>query len=189
MFLESAFIPCAHGLKAVLLLEEGVNGFHTQAVIDDGDGCACIFAASCKDNSSQLGALFFKLTGLGNSVWEVAQDELVAALNSRVDDFFEHFHDQAIHVALRVFSSGNLSGDLATNARVSVTDVRDQREDIELFEVFGALKLVNDLLALIDRVSTATGSHKEDSRLNAVAQLLKGLLEVLLGVDALKVRA
>ena len=67
--------------------------------------------------------------------------------------------------------------------------MRDQREDIELFEVLGALEFVNDLLALLDRVSIATGSYKEDTWLDAITKLLEGLLKVLLSVDALEIRA
>ena len=172
----------------MVLLEKLVDGLDAKAVIEDLNDGVRLFAACSKDNGCQLGAVLFELLGLLYVVREIGENELVTALNSRVDDLLQHPNDEIVEIAPRVLASADLFVNFAANFGVSLLLLLNQVEHVELLEVLRGLELVDDLFLDLGGIGRSAVSDKQDSGLDKAAELLEGLVKVLLGVDDSEVR-
>ena len=172
----------------MVLLEELVDGLDAKTVIEDLNDSVRLFAARSKDNGCQLGAVLFELLGLLDVVREIRENELVTTLNSRVDDLLQHPNDEIVEIASSVLARADLFVNFAANFGVSLLLLLDQVEHVEFLEVLRGLELVDDLFLDLGGVGRAAMSHKQDSGFDKAAELLEGLVKVLLGVDDSEVR-
>ena len=187
VLVEDAFVPGAHGLEAVLLLEERVDGLSVETVVDDLNAVGRVVSASREDDSGDLGAVGLELVGLSDGLWELGKNELVTALNAREDDLLQHLNDEVVKVTLVVLAGADLLVDGAANLSVALHLLLEEREDVKLLVILVGLEGVDDLGADLIGVLDTTSSHEEDGGLNERADLLESLLEVLLSVDTTEV--
>ena len=96
MLVEGGLVPAAHSFQAIVLLHERVDRLDAETVVNNLDEVGAGITTSREDNGGDLGAVLFELLGLLDCVREVGQNELVSALESRVDDLLEHLHNQMI---------------------------------------------------------------------------------------------
>lgn len=167
----------------MVFLEKLVNGLDAQTVIENFDDGVRIITSSSKDDSCQLGAVLFELLSLLDVVREVRENELVAALNSGVDDLLQHPNDKIVEIASGVFASTDLLINFATDFGVSLLFLLNQVEDIELLEVLCGLEFVDNSFLNLGGIGRTAMSDEQDSRLDKAAELLEGLVKVLLSVD------
>ena len=66
---------------------------------------------------------------------------------------------------------------------MSLLFLLNQIEDIELLEVLCGLELVDDSFLNLGGIGGSAMSDEQDSRLDEAAELLEGLVKVLLSVD------
>ena len=70
----------------MLFLEERVDRFNAQTVVNDFDSRRGLCTAGCEYYSGDFGAFTLKLLSLFNRVWEVSQDVLVVVFDAAEDD-------------------------------------------------------------------------------------------------------
>ena len=82
VLVEAALAPVAHRLETVILLQESVDGVDAETVVNDFNDGSIVLTTSSEDNSSDPAALSLELLALLDSVREVGEDKLVAALDT-----------------------------------------------------------------------------------------------------------